>query len=144
MPTRPALPRADAVPLHLRVEWSRKLRLRQSPGVPRPASAQPESRWFLYPRANQLLRAFFPSCPFWGEGKENLKTDAYHTRPCSLLRPSCSPRWTSAVHSRLTLDTCLEVVVVKGKSHQVQRLADVLISCKGVRHGGLVSSAPSF
>jgi len=50
----------------------------------------------------------------------------------------------STVHSRLNLDTCLEVVVVKGKSHQVQRLADVLISCKGVRHGGLVSSAPSF
>ncbi|MGA2019277.1 MAG: nickel-responsive transcriptional regulator NikR [Candidatus Sulfotelmatobacter sp.] len=50
----------------------------------------------------------------------------------------------STIHSHLDHDTCLEVVVVKGKSGPVQKLADLLISCKGVRHGRLVLSAPSL
>jgi metal-responsive CopG/Arc/MetJ family transcriptional regulator len=32
----------------------------------------------------------------------------------------------------------LEVVVVKGKSQQAQKLGDLLISREGVRHGRLV------
>jgi CopG family transcriptional regulator, nickel-responsive regulator len=62
-------------------------------------------------------------------------TDIQHHRHAIII---------STVHSRLDYDTCLEVVVVKGKSPQVQKLADVLISCKGVRHGGLVLSTPSL
>jgi CopG family nickel-responsive transcriptional regulator len=34
-------------------------------------------------------------------------------------------------------DNCLEVLVVKGKSAQVRKVADVLISTKGVKHGRL-------
>jgi CopG family transcriptional regulator, nickel-responsive regulator len=48
----------------------------------------------------------------------------------------------STVHAHLDHDTCLEVIVVKGASKQVQELADLLISVKGVQHGQLVMSAP--
>lgn len=50
----------------------------------------------------------------------------------------------STVHAHLDHDTCLEVVVVKGKSRLVRRLADQLISTKGVQHGRLVMSSPAI
>jgi CopG family nickel-responsive transcriptional regulator len=50
----------------------------------------------------------------------------------------------STVHAHLDHDTCLEVVVVKGKSKRIQQLADLLISIKGVQHGRLVMSSPSI
>jgi CopG family nickel-responsive transcriptional regulator len=50
----------------------------------------------------------------------------------------------STVHAHLDHDTCLEVVVVKGKSKAIQQLADLLISTKGVRHGRLVMSSPAI
>jgi CopG family nickel-responsive transcriptional regulator len=50
----------------------------------------------------------------------------------------------STVHAHLDHDTCLEVVVVKGKSKRIQQLADLLISIKGVLHGRLVMSSPSI
>ncbi|MDR3671437.1 MAG: nickel-responsive transcriptional regulator NikR, partial [Holophaga sp.] len=36
---------------------------------------------------------------------------------------------------------CLEVVIVRGKSGDVRRIADVLIAAKGVKHGQLACSA---
>ena len=50
----------------------------------------------------------------------------------------------STVHAHLDHDTCLEVVVVKGKSWRVQQLADLLIITKGVQHGRLVMSSPAI
>lgn len=50
----------------------------------------------------------------------------------------------STVHAHLDHDTCLEVIVVKGKSKQIQQLADLLISTKGVQHGRLVISSPAI
>jgi len=50
----------------------------------------------------------------------------------------------STVHAHLDHDTCLEVVVVKGKSKSIQQLADLLISTKGVQHGRLVMSSPAI
>jgi CopG family transcriptional regulator, nickel-responsive regulator len=50
----------------------------------------------------------------------------------------------STVHAHLDHDTCLEVVVVKGKSMSIQKLADLLISTKGVQHGRLVMSSPTI
>ncbi|MGB7730935.1 MAG: nickel-responsive transcriptional regulator NikR [Candidatus Acidiferrum sp.] len=50
----------------------------------------------------------------------------------------------STVHAHLDHDTCLEVVVVKGKSSRIQKLADLLTSTKGVQHGRLVMSSPSI
>jgi CopG family transcriptional regulator, nickel-responsive regulator len=53
-------------------------------------------------------------------------------------------RIISTVHAHLDHDTCLEVVVVKGKSKLVQDLANLLISAKGVQHGRLVMSSPAI
>jgi len=43
----------------------------------------------------------------------------------------------STLHVHLDHDNCLEVIVVKGRSQDVQRIADSLISTKGVKHGRL-------
>jgi CopG family transcriptional regulator, nickel-responsive regulator len=43
----------------------------------------------------------------------------------------------STMHVHLDHDNCLEVIVVKGKAKNVQRIADGLISTKGVKHGYL-------
>jgi len=44
----------------------------------------------------------------------------------------------STLHVHLDHDNCLEVVVVKGKTRNVQALAEKLISTKGVKHGRLM------
>lgn len=43
----------------------------------------------------------------------------------------------STLHVHLDHDNCLEVLVVKGKAGEVRRIADALISTKGVKHGRL-------
>jgi CopG family nickel-responsive transcriptional regulator len=43
----------------------------------------------------------------------------------------------STLHVHLDHDNCLEVLVVRGRSAEVRRVADVLISTKGVKHGRL-------
>ncbi len=43
----------------------------------------------------------------------------------------------STLHVHLDHDNCLEVLVVKGKASAVKKIADVLISTKGVKHGRL-------
>src|SRR5580698_1105293 len=48
----------------------------------------------------------------------------------------------STLHAHLDHETCLEVIVLRGKSREVQKLADRLISTKGVQHGRLVMSSP--
>jgi CopG family nickel-responsive transcriptional regulator len=48
----------------------------------------------------------------------------------------------STLHAHLDHDNCLEVVMLRGKSKDVQKLADQLISTKGVQHGRLVMSSP--
>lgn len=49
----------------------------------------------------------------------------------------------STSHAHLDHDSCLEVLIVHGKSRQVARLADRLIGLKGVQHGRLVMSVPA-
>jgi len=44
----------------------------------------------------------------------------------------------SALHVHLDNENCLEVIVLRGKSKDVQQIADSLISTKGVRHGRLI------
>lgn len=48
----------------------------------------------------------------------------------------------STSHAHLDRDSCLEVLIVHGKSSQVERLADRLIGLKGVQHGRLVMTVP--
>jgi CopG family nickel-responsive transcriptional regulator len=43
----------------------------------------------------------------------------------------------STLHVHLDHNHCLEVLVVKGKASAVQKIADTLISTKGVKHGRL-------
>ena len=47
----------------------------------------------------------------------------------------------STLHVHLDHDNCLEVIVVQGTSAQVQKVADLLIATKGVKHGKLVVTA---
>jgi CopG family nickel-responsive transcriptional regulator len=49
----------------------------------------------------------------------------------------------ATTHAHLEHHTCLEVVVVRGKSSRVRALADMMISTKGVHHGRVVMSSPS-
>jgi CopG family nickel-responsive transcriptional regulator len=43
----------------------------------------------------------------------------------------------STLHVHLDHDHCLEVIVVRGRSADVRKVADTLISAKGVKHGRL-------
>jgi CopG family nickel-responsive transcriptional regulator len=43
----------------------------------------------------------------------------------------------SGMHVHLDHDHCLEVLVVKGKGGEIKRVADALVSVKGVKHGKL-------
>jgi CopG family nickel-responsive transcriptional regulator len=43
----------------------------------------------------------------------------------------------STLHVHLDHDHCLEVLIVRGKASEVKKIADVLISTKGVKHGRL-------
>ena len=43
----------------------------------------------------------------------------------------------STLHVHLDHDNCLEVLVVRGKSAAVRKIADTLIGTKGVKHGRL-------
>jgi CopG family nickel-responsive transcriptional regulator len=47
----------------------------------------------------------------------------------------------STLHIHLDHHNCLEVVVLRGKAAEVKRLADSLISTKGVKHGRFVATA---
>ena len=43
----------------------------------------------------------------------------------------------SSLHVHLDAHNCLEVLVVKGKSRDIKKIADRLIGAKGVKHGKL-------
>lgn len=43
----------------------------------------------------------------------------------------------STLHVHLDHDHCLEVLVLRGKTAEVRRIADALIATKGVKHGRL-------
>lgn len=43
----------------------------------------------------------------------------------------------SSMHVHLDYDNCLEIIAVKGKGEHIRKLADSLISIKGVKHGKL-------
>lgn len=47
----------------------------------------------------------------------------------------------SSLHVHLDHHNCLEVMVVKGRSGEIQSLADRLISVRGVKHGKVIATA---
>lgn len=46
----------------------------------------------------------------------------------------------STMHIHLDKHNCLEVLVVKGKGRQITKIADRLLSTKGVKHGKLITT----
>ena len=44
----------------------------------------------------------------------------------------------AVTHVHLDHRNCLEVIIVKGRGTEVQKLADQLLSLRGVKHGKLV------
>jgi CopG family nickel-responsive transcriptional regulator len=48
----------------------------------------------------------------------------------------------STLHVHLDHDHCLEVVVVRGTAGELRRIADALVSMKGVKHGRLTLTSP--
>jgi CopG family nickel-responsive transcriptional regulator len=48
----------------------------------------------------------------------------------------------STLHVHLDHHNCLEVLILKGKAGAVQKMADALISTKGVMHGRLTITSP--
>ncbi len=59
-------------------------------------------------------------------------TEAQHQHPHLII---------STLHVHLNQHDCLEVLVVRGASAAVKRVADQLIAIKGVKHGKLVMTA---
>ena len=49
----------------------------------------------------------------------------------------------STSHAHLDHDSCLEVLIVHGKSAKVEQFAELLIGLKGVQHGRLVMTVPA-
>lgn len=46
----------------------------------------------------------------------------------------------STTHIHLDRHNCLEVIIVRGKSRRISRIADQLIGTKGVKHGRFVTT----
>ncbi|TAL15581.1 nickel-responsive transcriptional regulator NikR [bacterium] len=68
----------------------------------------------------------------------------HHTRDLSDKLTEHQHSWhdkiISVLHVHLDAHNCLEVLVVRGKSGEVRKLADALIGTKGVKHGKLVTT----
>jgi CopG family nickel-responsive transcriptional regulator len=50
----------------------------------------------------------------------------------------------STTHIHIDHDTCLEVLILKGKTKHIQKLSDHIISIKGIKHGELVMTTSTF
>lgn len=61
-------------------------------------------------------------------GLQETLTDLQHDHHDSII---------STLHVHLDHHNCLEVLVVRGRPAEIQRIADRLISAKGVKHGKL-------
>jgi CopG family nickel-responsive transcriptional regulator len=46
-------------------------------------------------------------------------------------------------HAHLDHDSCLEVLIVRGRAAEVEQFADRIIGLKGVQHGRLVMTVPA-
>ena len=59
------------------------------------------------------------------------------TRKLTHLQHDFQGRIIAGMHVHLDHDHCLEVLVVKGKGSQIKKVADAMLSVKGVKHGKL-------
>ncbi len=49
----------------------------------------------------------------------------------------------SVLHVHVSHDDCMEVIVLRGRAGEVRKLADALLSLKGVKHGKLFITLPA-
>jgi len=81
----------------------------------------------------------------WGENKETVGTITFvydhHVRDLTSkltdIQHDYHGKILSGMHVHLDHDHCLEVLVVRGKGAEIRKVADALISVKGVKHGKL-------
>ncbi|NOS81738.1 MAG: nickel-responsive transcriptional regulator NikR [Nitrospira sp.] len=81
----------------------------------------------------------------WDEDKETVGTITlvydHHVRDLTGkltdIQHDCQGQILSGMHVHLDHDHCLEVLVVKGKGSEIKKVADALVSVKGVKHGKL-------
>lgn len=59
------------------------------------------------------------------------------TRKLTHLQHDFQGHIMAGMHVHLDHDHCLEVLVVKGKGSEIRKVADSLVSVKGVKHGKL-------
>lgn len=81
----------------------------------------------------------------WSEDKETVGTITFvydhHVRDLTGkltdIQHAYHGQILSGMHVHLDHDHCLEVLVVKGKGTDIKKVADALVSVKGVKHGKL-------
>ena len=81
----------------------------------------------------------------WDENKETVGTITFvydhHVRDLAGkltdIQHDYQRQILSGMHVHLDHDHCLEVLVVKGKGAAIKKVADALVSVKGVKHGKL-------
>jgi CopG family nickel-responsive transcriptional regulator len=81
----------------------------------------------------------------WDENKKTVGTITFvydhHvpdlTRKLTHIQHGFQGHIMAGMHVHLDHDHCLEVLVVKGKGAEVRKVADALVSVKGVKHGKL-------
>jgi CopG family nickel-responsive transcriptional regulator len=81
----------------------------------------------------------------WSENKETVGTITFvydhHvrdlTKKLTAIQHDFQGLVLAGMHVHLDHDHCLEVLVVKGKGAEIKKIADALISIKGVKHGKL-------
>ncbi|MEM2924482.1 MAG: nickel-responsive transcriptional regulator NikR [Methanocellales archaeon] len=65
-------------------------------------------------------------------GVDEKLTDIQHSHHAHII---------SSMHVHLDERNCIEVLVIKGVSEEVKKIADTLISARGVKHGKLVMTS---
>ncbi len=81
----------------------------------------------------------------WDENKETVGTVTiiydHHVHDLTEKLTDTQHRYhrliLSTMHVHLDHDSCLEVLVVRGKGKEIKKVADTLIAIKGVKHGKL-------
>lgn len=81
----------------------------------------------------------------WDENRETVGTITFvydhHVRDLAGkltdIQHAHSGQILSGMHVHLDHNHCLEVLVVKGKGAEIRKVADALVSVKGVKHGKL-------
>jgi CopG family nickel-responsive transcriptional regulator len=81
----------------------------------------------------------------WDENRETVGTITFvydhHvpnlSRNLTQIQHDVQGHIMAGMHVHLDHDHCLEVLVIKGKGSEIRKVADALVSVKGVKHGKL-------